>query len=321
MPPARQLRPLIASALTLLAIPFPSTAYGQPVSIPTPLGLPRLAGGSDAPGQAKLSADAFEVVNLGVPAEDTGGNGTVRRWGGLAYVEIAPGGEWSRKLRRHRAGANYITFTICGSIGTVIRIGGIKIGLAESFDDPSYVAVVAAVPPSEKGEWLPLGYETQALPFDGNMMALIGPVTVKMDANTGLWSIWSSDSLIRDGLAIGSSSATPMGRFTVTAGDGGARISGLAFSDENPVFEDANHNAVPDEFEHRALGRLSSSDASAESKAELKRAWADERRQRPLSQSVLAVPGPDFIPDLCGSDGAPVHGMPNSIRYRTESCN
>jgi hypothetical protein len=151
------------------------------------------------------------------------------------------------------------------------------------------------------------------------MMALLGPLTVKTDERTSLWSIWSTDSLIRDELPITQSASAGIPTITMTAGNAGARILGLAFSDENPVFEDSNHNAVPDDFERTELGQLLPSDAGAGFKADLRLAWSAERRRRPPTQSAIAIPNPDFVPDLCGSEGAPLHGMPNSLRYRSEA--
>jgi len=281
-----------------------------------PMGLPRLAGLPAKAGDRPMDRDKFEVFAIAASAEVSGANDTIRTRRSVAYIDVSPGKEWSRTLRSQHPGANYVTFAVNCSIGTEIHLGSVKLAVLRSTADSMYGAVMYRAGPLDQDNWKPLNYETQLLPFAGTMMASLAPITLKLDTIRGRWSVWLSDSLLADDLPLASPTGENAANMTVKAGSGGAWVWGIACSDENPLFEDSNHNAVPDDFEVSQIGQLMPADVSAESQKLLKQACLDERESRPPSTFDVVMPPPDFIPELCGPNGAPVHGMANSLRYR-----
>ena len=150
--------------------------------------------------------------------------------------------------------------------------------------------------------------------FGGTRMAALNIVTVKVDRQARTWTMWFRDVLVAvDMPLVDSDGGAPQIR--VTAGKGGAWLCGLVCSDENPLFEDANDNGVPDDFEMKILGKLLSKDASVQTRANLRLAWDEEKSSRPPSEFVLTTPLPDSFPEGCSPEGQMVHGMTGGLKF------
>jgi hypothetical protein len=299
-------RTLLGSA-NLLAAVFAQPAFGNQSTITilrdAPLSLPRLAVEAHKLGKKPVRGDAFEVLNLS-PSQ----RAKQKMRGDAAYLEIEPDAEWQQKLRNRRAGANYVSFTLNGSLGTRIDIDGASFVIGQSEQDPAYAAIEA------EGTDTTINHETPWLLFGGARMAAFNIVTVKVDRKAGTWAMWFRDMLVAVDMPI-SSQRGEAGRFQITAGKAGAWVCGLVCSDENPLFEDANDNTVPDDFEQEILGKLLSADAAEQSQAILKMAWREERMTRRPSEFVLTTPLPDNFPEDCAPEGQIVHGMTGGLKF------
>lgn len=156
--------------------------------------------------------------------------------------------------------------------------------------------------------------------FDGARMAGLEIVTVKVDRRAGTWAMWFRDFLVLADMPLGDPRGGPS-RIEITAGKAGAWLCGLVCSDENPLFEDANDNTVPDDFEQAALGWLLDERASAQTRTTLKAAWLEERLSRPPSEFILTTPLPDSFPENCDPEGQFVHGMINGLKFGAPKIN
>ena len=301
-------RTLLCPALLCVSA-FASQAFGteSPISVlsKAPLSLPRLATGAAQLGHKPVRSEAFEVLSF-VPGQ----RAKSKSRSGAAYLEIEPDSEWHQKLRIQRAGANYVTFSLNGSTGSVVDIAGASITIEQSQQDAGYAAIRA------NGADEKINHEVQLMLFGGARMATLDIVTVKIDRQARTWTMWFRDVLVAEDLPL-SDQAGDGGQIRIVAGKGGAWLCGLVCSDENPLFEDANDNAVPDEFEHTILDTLLSKNASKQSKATLRLAWQEERQSRPPSVFVLTTPLPDSFPEACSPEGETVHGMTSGFKFGT----
>jgi hypothetical protein len=268
-----------------------------------PLSLPRLAPEAQKLGHKLVNREAFEVL-----AFSPGQRAKQKERGGSAYLEIEPGAEWAQGLRNQRAGANYVSFTLNASIGSQIDIAGASLVIEQSQRDTSYAAIRAT------GTDKSIDHEMPWMLFGGARMAALDIVTVKLDRKAGTWAMWFRDTLVAEDMPLAAQQNGPS-QIHVTAGKGGAWVCALVCSDENPLFEDANDNAVPDEFEQEILGKLLEKNADGVTRANLRLVWQDRRRTRPPSEFVLTTPLPDSFPEDCAPEGQIVHGMTGGLKF------
>jgi len=180
----------------------------------------------------------------------------------------------------------------------------------------AYAALMRGEPSAGSIDWQPLNHEVPLLPFGGMPMATLDVVTVKIDRSARRWTIWFHDALVAEDLPMVPVRNGAPARLEIKAGTAGAWLCGLVCADENPLFADENGNHVPDDFERDVLGSLLGADAAADVVATLRAAWMDEKRTRPPSEFIQTTPLPDSFPEWCEPDGSPVHGMPDSARFR-----
>lgn len=299
-------RALAYSAL-LCVLAFVPIVLGDPSTVAilrsAPLSLPRLTAAADKLGLKPIHAEAFEVLSL-----STAEHARKKLRGGAAYLEIEPAVEWQQKLRNQRADANYVSFTLSASLGTQINVGGAALVIEQSERDQSYASVQTMAADRS------IHHEMPWLLFGGARMATLEIVTVKVDRKAHTWAMWFRDTLVADDMPLNDQDGVAP-EIRVTAGKGGAWLSGLVCSDENPLFEDANNNAVPDDFELKILGVLLSKSASAQTRANLRLAWDEERRSRPPSEFVLTTPLPDSFPEGCAPEGQIIHNMTGGLKF------
>jgi hypothetical protein len=268
-----------------------------------PLSLPRLAPEARKLGHEPVAASEFEVLRfMPVP------RAKLMTQGRASYLGIEPEAEWEQPLRHKTAEISYISFTLNASSGTRIEIGGAAFSVEPSQRSDTHAGI--RVLSSEA----PICHETPWSLFGGSRMAPLNIVTVKVDRRTYTWSMWFRDSLVVTDAPM-SEDKRNFGRIRVTAGKGGAWLCGLVFSDENPLFEDGNDNAVPDDFEVSSTGGLVEVGASAGTLEALRRGWLAKRRTMRPTIFVLTTPLPDAFPDLCSPEGERVHGMTGGFKY------
>lgn len=301
---------LSPAILCLVTLVSPAHADDSAIAVlsKAPLSLPRLSPEAGKLGKKPVSGESFEV--LGLQATE---HAKQKQRGGASYIEIESGTGWQQTLRNQRAGANYVSFTLNASLGTQIDIGGASLVIEQSEKDQTYAAVQTTTPDKS------IHYEMPWLLFGGARMATLDIVTVKVDRQAHTWTMWFRDTVVAEDMPMASQGSVPQIR--ITAGKGGAWLCGLVCSDENPLFEDANDNAVPDDFELKILGSLLSKNASEQTSANLRLAWDEEKRSRPPSEFILTTPQPDSFPAWCAPEGAPVHGMVGGLRFSSAKNN
>jgi hypothetical protein len=195
-----------------------------------------------------------------------------------------------------------------------VNVGGARFSLRPS-EQPGYGALCAGQPGPGAEQWKPLGYEVQLLSMNGRSLAMLAVVTIKTDGKAGVWSLCMREHLVADDLPLAAPLARSARALVVQAGENGAMVCELACSDENPLFEDTNDNAVPDDFEQEALGQLLRAEAAPEAKAALVEAWRERQYVLP-KQFDFRVPAPDAPTrqQRALSQGEAIHGDPTSIR-------
>jgi hypothetical protein len=307
-------RALLCSALLFTSVGS-SQAFGAESKLSVlrdaPLSLPRLAAKAQEIGVKAIKHEAFEVLDL---ASSEHAKQKSRK--GADYLEIEPGAQWERNLRRQGPGANYVTFTLNASVGSIIDVAGASISVEPSQQDGSYAAIRANV--SDAGN--EIHYEVPLMLYDGARMAPLNIVTVKIDRKKQSWAMWFRDTPVAADIPLDTQGGSAP-KVRIAAGPRGAWLCGLVCSDENPLFEDANNNEVPDDFERTVLGNLMDETASAPSLAALRAAWQEVKMSLPPSEFLLTTAQPDSFPDWCAPDGAPVHGMPYGLKFGAKKTN
>jgi hypothetical protein len=273
------------------------------------LQLPRLVQKPSRPGASRIPDGAYETLDL-LPDE----HAKQRVRNNVAYIEVEPTVRWTQKLRRQRAGANYVTVSLTASSGTRIELGGVALLIEQSDKHAEYAAVRV------DGMSLPGGHETPWLPYNGTRMALLDLVTLMVDDRKGTWAMWLHDSLVFAGLPL---NAKDDGEnvIRIRGGRTGAWVYGIVCSDENPLFDDANDNTVPDDFEKVAIGELLENGASNATVNILRRAWFEDRASREPSSFGFSGLWPDSFPAGCSPEGEPVHGMLDGLKFGAATSN
>lgn len=300
----------VAQVALLSCFAFYTSADPGNLDPNAPLGLPRLSSQSSIHGSIKLASEAFEV-------EPMTGNSEVecriRYRKGKPYFALAAGENWARPIRKFRAEVSYVTFSIYGSIGTELAVGGLRFRLNESSVDKAFAAVEVQDRNGGSERWKGLNYEIPLQPYGGLPMAALQMVTVKLQSQRGSASVWIRNILVcSDAGYIPEKNA----RVEVAAGPQGAWVCGIVYAEENPLYVDANKNDIPDEFELRHRGSLLTDDCPFEDIASVHAAWLGSLSQDEPAEFILTTPLPDSFPDWCRPSTEPVHGMPDSYRFR-----
>ncbi len=310
-----------------VALPLPSLAASAS------LGLPRLLGTPSSSDDPPLDATHFSVFEPHSLAKSLGDHARVARAGAIEYIEIDPNTDWSAPLRPLHPGANYVTLTLQGSIGTIVDVGGAMFGLVDG-GAPDFASVVVAAGDKSTAEWKPLRHDSQLAPYNGHPMATLAMFTIKTDTRSHTWSLYMADYLALGEADLPRTHDSRDHRvLSIAAGADGARLYVVACSDENPAFIDTNHNDVRDEFERKTLGHLLAENAPADLRAGLRDAWLqalrDEAQGRALLEAAHGADGvneptrsfdvqtmaPDPITDPAKLQPHSIDGIPSSLVY------
>jgi hypothetical protein len=126
-------------------------------------------------------------------------------------------------------------------------------------------------------QWKPLDYHVANGKYDGKKFAALPTITVRLDPVAGTWDLYCGGRLVGYGLPLIESKKVDR-RIVFRAGTEGAWIAGVVLADENPIYEDANANAIDDRFEVAARGTLLPVNASAAERKLLAKQWKDAQR-------------------------------------------
>ncbi len=309
----------VAPLLALCCIGYAQGAEVRPAETKAkspliPQGLRRLAGMPSEHGGGRIPAQAISIVELDSP-QVAGSTGRVAAQGKIPYLALAPETEWSVPLRPLRAGANYVTFTMHASVDSVVSVDGALVSLVKS-ERPGYATVMVGYPKDNAIEWMSLMHDVELRPYSGQLMGTLAIVTICTDTESGRWSLTTVDRLAAYDLPLGSIDPTAPRKLSVRTGPAGAWVCGVASSDENPVFEDVNHNGVRDSFEMKMLGAILDHKASREARERLIHLWKERSYIQPTDYSLTTsngaggpewenvpviyhteIPGPDPTPE------------------------
>jgi len=281
---------------TSLSVLLPSLIAGllqaQPSSpaarSPVSRGLLRLADTGKPGAAAPVAAGRFAIDDLSTNGSADAARG---RKAGLDVLTLRAGAEWSRPLRGSGREPQFVSFLLSASPSTVVEIGGARIGVTLSPASGSLQVMF-----DEQGggglQWRSLGLHVPLEKFDGETLVALPVLTVHLDPAVGVWSLYAGARLVANHLPLISEQGSQQ-KFTVKAGVGGAWLCQLIMSDENPLYEDANANAIDDAFEKQIRGSVLAANASLADRKLLAQQW--QAGQRTNSPPPLFVRRP--IPD------------------------
>lgn len=262
---------------------FLSIAFLLCVSISTglsqagtrPLGLPQL---TDQALSSKTSSD--ELFAQGTPGVRNGEKRSAK------FLALDASTDWSRPLRGGAKDLVFVSCSVYGSVGTIIEVGGARLGIIESEID-GYAQLAA----DENSNWRLLGIHVPLQKFEGKPLGSFSVLTVRLDRTDGSWDLYQSARLVAEDLPLDAS--IKHGQFRVRAGEAGAMVNGLVQSDENPLYADANGNGVDDAFEQHKQGRLLTAADSKATRKQLIADWRKHQRTAPPPALFVNLPRPD----------------------------
>ena len=276
----------VIMSLPLSAQPQPNG--GRPAA--APLGLARLSD-SPVPGEnAPIAAGKTTHDDLS-PAGAVGTS--KRRKNDTDYLAIDVSREYSRPLRGSGREVTFASFQVYGSQGTVIEIGGARLGLTAGpiagslqlmFDDSAVGGL----------QWKSLNIHVATATYDGKNFAALPALTVLLDPSMGVWTLFLGSRLLADNLPL-ITTRRDNRQFTVKAGTEGAWLTGLVMADENPLYEDANANGIDDAFEKQKRGAILSASASLSDRRTLAQEWKEALRKEAPPALYVKRPMPDSL--------------------------
>jgi hypothetical protein len=240
---------------------------------PAPLGLPRLKSATRANDAAPLATGKFSVDDLSATGV-TGANKGKRN--DVDCLALDAGKEWSRPLRGNGRDVTFVSFQVYASQTTIIDIAGARLGITDGsmtnglqlmFDD----SITGTL------QWKSVNFHVGAEKYDGKNLVPLPTLTVRLDPEAGTWDIYSGSRLLADNLPLIEAKKNDR-RINIRAGSEGAWITGLVLADENPIYEDANANAIDDRFEISQRGALLPAGASKSERQLLAQQWRDSQR-------------------------------------------
>ncbi len=252
--------------LTLICL-----AHSQSASA-GPLGLLRIN---------EIAGEKFTVEGLWV-----GDKKHARGGDRINIIKLEPRENWSCLLRGDARNLVFVSFSVYGSVGTIIETGGARLGIVDS-DIDGYAQLAV----DENSKWRLLGIHVPLQKFEGKFLGRFPVLTLRLDRSDGSWDLYHSARLVAEDMPIDAS--IRHGQFVVKAGEEGAMINGLVQSDVNPLYADENGNGVDDSFEQQKRGRLL---AKADGKADRKQLiadWRKHQRTSPPPALFVNLPRPD----------------------------
>lgn len=256
-----------------------------------PLGLSRLNAGKGGAGLL-LPPEKFTVDTLS-PDRALGVQQATRN--GADYVPLSADSQWSRPLRGLNKQVIFVSFLIYGSQSTTIEIGGARLGITAS-PIPGRLQLMIDRPGKNDGkfEWRALKHHFAPDLYDGQPLAALPVLTVRLDPGAGVWDLYANKRLVAVDQPLLPVPSLDNRRFIVRAGSSGAWVCGLVQADENPLFEDANSNGIEDEFEKEQRGALLAANVGTD-RAALAQQWKERQRRKAPTAWLLKSPRPDAL--------------------------
>ena len=251
------------------------------------LGLPRLKE-QVKPGEAAPVARAkFAESDLTVRGVTGARNGEKR---GAKFLALDATKGWSQPLRGKPGEILFVSFSVNGSLGTVMEVGGARLIVVESAIT-HYATLVLEESTPAGVKWRELGLHSPLEQYETRPLASFSVLTLRLEPANGVFDLYQGSRLLADNLPYNSGKDNR--QVTIYGGDAGAMINGLVQSDENPLYEDANANGIDDRFEHQKKGRLLAANTPAADRKALIKEWRDHQRTTRPAALFVNLPRPD----------------------------
>ena len=252
----------------------------KPARKTDPYGLGRINGMPTPYKGETLSSSEINEVDLSATDPVAALDPSNQRKAGIEYLDIPGNGNWSAKLGESRDKHQYVTFTLYASVGTIIDVGNALLRVAMS-ERAGFISLEYKNHAADNVRWSPLDVDIQLARFEGREMAMLNMITVKLDQPARMWSFGLGQyNVQKTDLPLASRKNTGANEIRVVAGSDGVWVLGVLSSDQNPMFEDTNHNTIPDEYEIEQLGAILGSEASGDETASLLNEWKEDRFKR-----------------------------------------
>ncbi|MDP3072045.1 MAG: hypothetical protein Q8N18_17265 [Opitutaceae bacterium] len=253
-----------------------------------PLGLLRLKDDPKPGEAAKLTATKFTIDDL---AANAAPGAALGKKDDVDVLTLNAGREWSRNLRGSPRDVTFVSFQLHASAGTIVDIAGARLGITASVVDRSLQLMYDD---STTGllQWKSFNLHLGSGRYEGQTMAALTTLTVRIDPTTGTWDLYSGSRLLADRLPLIDSKKNDR-RFVLRAGSEGAWLTGLVFADENPLYEDANANGIDDRFELQTRGTLLPANAPLELQKAIAQEWKTAQRKKAPPALHVQRPRPD----------------------------
>ena len=173
---------------------------------------------------------------------------------GVTYLELDKERGWSRPVNLQGRNTVFISVRLWASESTIIRAAGARIGFLPA-PNKSAIQIFRNKPIGGSMDWVPLYCQFAAGVFDGRTYCNPSTLTLRIDFQNNVWDLFSGDRLIAANLPYVLDSSRD-GRIEIVGGRYGCSIMGVLVSNENPLFEDSNRNAVEDKYERERRGSL-----------------------------------------------------------------
>jgi hypothetical protein len=253
-----------------------------------PLGLPRLRDSARAGEPVPVARGKYAEEALAAPGAAGARSGEKR---GAKFLALDAARDWSRPLRGNAKETGFVSFSVYGSLGTIIEVGGARLGIVDS-DMTDYAQLVVDEPAGNGSpQWRELGIHVPLRRYDGQLLASLSVLTVRLDRTSGTWDLSYGSKLVAEDLILNPS--TRHSQFIVKAGMEGAMVNGLVQSDENPLYADSNANGLDDDFEQQKQGRLLAASDSKAVRQELIAEWRKHQRTHRPAALFVNLPRPD----------------------------
>ncbi len=252
-----------------------------------PLGLPRLKELAQAGEAAPVARAKFADTDLTVRGVAGARNGEKR---GAKFLALDATKGWSQPLRGKPGEILFVSFSVNGSLGTVIEVGGARLIVVESAITHYATLVLDETTPAGVN-WRELGLHAPLEQYDARSLASFSVLTLRLEPANGVFDLYQGSRLVADHLPYNSGKDNR--QVTIYGGDAGAMINGLVQSDENPLYEDANANGIDDRFEQQKNGRLLAANIPAADRKALIKDWRDSQRTARPAALFVNLPRPD----------------------------
>ena len=263
-----------------------SVCSAQPVrQSPASLGLKQLNHHLDVQPSGERNIDKFEIDALNVKES---ASIRISRKGNVDIVVLKGAAVLSRPMRAKKGELSFISFGLLGSLGTIVDVGGAKIGVGESSLINGYANIMVS---RDGGDWVATPLNVPFRRYDGSRLATLPVLTIRLSPVDGIFDLYANSQLLVEGIDYTATANNRQIRFI--AGVGGANLMGLVQSDENPLYLDQNRNGIDDDFELAHTGALAKKNSTKQDLKMLHSEWRKAERFVPPPPLFVARPRAD----------------------------